>query len=104
MWREARMNDKKIKTLMTENRKRAEKKRDFYEKIRRDPAEFLQIHGRSVKIHIDSSISAAAEACLVPWRGDCTNMIDRFDARAHLDVMPTASSGKSVMSEEVSRG
>ena len=89
------MNDKKIKSLMTGHRKRAEKKRDFYEKIRRDPAEFLQVHGRPVKIHIDFAVSSAAESCLVGWRGDTSNMIDRFDARAHLDVIPDSGSSTS---------
>jgi len=91
MWREARLNDKKIKSLMSDHRKRAERRRDFYDKIRKDPVEFLQVHGRALKIHMDSSVSSAAESCMVPWREDHGNMIDRFDVRAHLDLIPTAN-------------
>ncbi len=27
----------------------------------------------------------------MPWQGDTSNMIDRFDARAHLDYIPEIS-------------
>ena len=108
MWQEARKNEKKIRSLMVDHKKRVERKKDFYERIRRDPVEFLQVHASAVRIHIDSAISAAAENCLMPWRGDKSNMIDRFDARAHLEDIPSTeqsepaapavSSGKSASS------
>jgi hypothetical protein len=28
----------------------------------------------------------------MPWQGDTDNMIDRFDVRAHLDIIPEVSS------------
>lgn len=91
MWHEAKKHEKKIRGIMIDHRRRAEKKREFYESIRQDPALYLQIHGQQMKIYIDPIISQAAESSLVPWMGDETNMIDRFDARTNLDIIPTAS-------------
>lgn len=87
MWHEARKHERKIRGMIVDYKKRAERRREFYEKIRRDPAQFLQIHGRLAKIHVDASISTAAENCLVPWHGDENNTIDRFDVRAHLGIV-----------------
>lgn len=43
----------------------------------------------------------------MPWQGNADNMIDRFDVRAHLDIIPeysstssTASSTKNPVAEE----
>ena len=91
MWQEARKQERKIRGMMVDYKKRAERRRDFYDKIRRDPAQFLQIHGRPLKVHIDASVSQAAENCLMPWCGDKNSMIDRFDGRAHLDSLPVDS-------------
>jgi arginine/serine-rich splicing factor 16 len=55
-----------------------------------DPTQFLQIHGRQCKIHLDPSIAAAADSAsaMMPWQGQADNLIDRFDVRAHLDYIP----------------
>ncbi|CAJ0955843.1 unnamed protein product [Ranitomeya imitator] len=57
---------------------------------KKDPAQFLQVHGRFCKIHLDSAVALAAESPvnMMPWQGDPNNMIDRFDVRAHLDYIP----------------
>ncbi|KAK3548556.1 hypothetical protein QTP70_014475 [Hemibagrus guttatus] len=59
--------------------------------LKKDPAQFLQVHGRTYKIHLDPAVALAAEspANMMPWQGDTNNMIDRFDVRAHLDYIPT---------------
>ncbi|CAK9293889.1 unnamed protein product [Gordionus sp. m RMFG-2023] len=87
MWEEARKQEKKIKGIMVDVRKRAERRRGFYDKIKADPVQFLQVHGRRGKINIDYSIAQAAEnpSNMMPWLGDTSNMIDRFDVRSHLD-------------------
>lgn len=67
-----------------------ERRREYYEKIKKDPAQFLQVHGRACKVHLDSAVALAAESPvnMMPWQGDTNNMIDRFDVRAHLDHIP----------------
>lgn len=76
---------------MVDFRRRAERRREFYDRIRSDPAAFLQIHGSQLKIHIDANLSSAADSSLMPWMGDNSNMIDRFDVRAHLDRLDIAN-------------
>ncbi|XP_040298118.1 CLK4-associating serine/arginine rich protein isoform X2 [Bufo bufo] len=89
MWHEARKHERKLRGMMVDYKKRAERRREYYEKIKKDPAQFLQVHGRSCKIHLDSAVALAAESPvnMMPWQGDPNNMIDRFDVRAHLDYI-----------------
>lgn len=91
MWHEARKQEKKIRGMLVDYRKRAERRQDFYERIKADPTQFLQVHGRKCKVHLDASVAAAAEnpAIMMPWQGQKDNLIDRFDVRAHLDYIPT---------------
>ncbi|XP_058454908.1 CLK4-associating serine/arginine rich protein [Malaya genurostris] len=93
MWHEARKQEKKIRGMLVDYRKRAERRQDFYERIKADPTQFLQVHGRKCKIHLDPSVAAAAEnpAIMMPWQGQKDNLIDRFDVRAHLDYIPTVT-------------
>lgn len=90
MWHEARRQERKIRGMLVDYRRRAERRRDFYEKIKADPTQFLQLHGRPTKIHLDSAVAAAADspATMMPWQGHADNLIDRFDVRAHLDFIP----------------
>lgn len=90
MWHEARKQERKIRGMLVDYRKRAERRRDFYEKIKADPTQFLQVHGRQSKIFLDPAIAAAADSAttMVPWQGNQDNLIDRFDVRAHLDFIP----------------
>ncbi|KAK5986785.1 Splicing factor [Trichostrongylus colubriformis] len=57
---------------------------------RKDPDQFMQLHGRKCIIHTDKSIAKAAEDnnILRKWQGDPSVMIDRFDVRSHLDFIP----------------
>lgn len=89
MWHEARKQEKKIRGLLVDYQRRAQRRKDYYEKIRADPTQFLQLHGRQCKVHIDPSIAIAANspATMMPWQGNEEIMIDRFDARAHLDFI-----------------
>ncbi|XP_053679903.1 CLK4-associating serine/arginine rich protein [Anopheles nili] len=89
MWHEARKQEKKIRGMLVDYRKRAERRQDFYERIKADPTQFLQVHGRKCKIHLDASVATAAEnpAIMMPWQGQKDNLIDRFDVRAHLDYI-----------------
>ncbi|XP_026493997.2 CLK4-associating serine/arginine rich protein [Vanessa tameamea] len=90
MWHEARKQERMIRGMIVDYRRRAERRKDFYEKIKAEPTQFLQLHGRQCKIHLDPAVAAAGEgpAIMMPWQGDINNMIDRFDVRAHLDIIP----------------
>ncbi|CAH2004273.1 unnamed protein product [Acanthoscelides obtectus] len=89
MWHEARRQERKIRGMLVDYRRRAERRRDFYEKIKADPTQFLQVHGRQCKIHLDPQVAAAADsAVMMPWQGNSDTLIDRFDGRAHLDYIP----------------
>ncbi|XP_068945089.1 CLK4-associating serine/arginine rich protein [Petaurus breviceps papuanus] len=90
MWHEARKHERKLRGMMVDYKKRAERRREYYEKIKKDPAQFLQVHGRACKVHLDSAVALAAESPvnMMPWQGDTNTMIDRFDVRAHLDYIP----------------
>uniref|UniRef100_K1PYS1 Splicing factor, arginine/serine-rich 16 n=1 Tax=Magallana gigas TaxID=29159 RepID=K1PYS1_MAGGI len=58
--------------------------------LKLDPTQFLRVYGRPVKVNLDPAVAIAAESpqSMMPWQGDKENMIDRFDVRAHLDIMP----------------
>lgn len=94
MWHEARRQEKKIRGLMVDYKKRAERRREFYEKIKADPAQFVRAYGRPCKINLEQAIALAAESpqSMMPWQGNSDNMIDRFDVRAHLDILPEEKS------------
>ncbi|XP_023349676.1 CLK4-associating serine/arginine rich protein [Eurytemora carolleeae] len=79
MWHEQRKEEKRIKGLLVDKRKRAERRRDYYEKIKTDPNQFLQVHGRPLKIHLDVNMALAADSPtnMMPWNGDKTILIDR---------------------------
>ncbi|CAH1264162.1 CLASRP [Branchiostoma lanceolatum] len=90
MWHEARRQEKKLRGMMVDYRKRAERRREYYEKIKMDPTQFLRVYGQHHKINLDPAVSFAAEGpgTMMPWQGDNENMVDRFDVRAHLDFIP----------------
>ncbi|XP_064537222.1 CLK4-associating serine/arginine rich protein isoform X3 [Drosophila montana] len=93
MWHEARKQERRIRGLIVDYRKRAERRQYFYDKIQADPTQFLQLHGRRSKIYLDPAVAAAGDgdAIIVPWQGHQDNLIDRFDVRAHLDyIAPVA--------------
>jgi len=107
MWHEQRKEEKRIRGMLVDRRKRAERRRDYYEKIRGDPNQFLQVHGSSIRVHLDPSIAIAADspANMMPWAGDSKIIIDRFDARANLDMIPENNfkANKAELSKEESR-
>ncbi|VDM25674.1 unnamed protein product [Toxocara canis] len=89
MWHEARRQEKLIRSQMIDSVKRNERRKLFYENVRKDPEQFMQIHGRRCQIHVDPAVARAAEASniLRKWQGDPQVLIDRFDARSHLDFI-----------------
>lgn len=104
MWHEARKQERKIRGMLVDYRRRAERRQDFYEKIKADPTQFMQIHGRKCKIHLDPAVAAAGEspAVMMPWQGQMDNLIDRFDGRAYLDIDRIPVVPKTKEAEDIS--
>jgi len=101
MWAEARKQEKKIRGIMVDHKKRAERRREYYEKIRQDPAQFLQISGRSYKLHIDHNATGPEPPnTIMPWQGNADILIDRFDVRAHLDYIAEVQNDENTYPEE----
>jgi len=96
MWQEAKKHEKLIRGIMIDYKQRAERRKGFYDKIKKDPAEFLQVWGIQSKIHIDASLAQAADnpSIMTKWNGDENTLIDRFDARSHLDYLPEYKESK----------
>lgn len=96
MWAEARKHEKKIRGIVIDLKKRAERRKAYYEAIKDDPVSYLRIHGQGMKVHLDPKISEQANACMMPWPGSSANSdddepkdeIDRFDVRVHLESIP----------------
>lgn len=61
MWHEARKQERRIRGLIVDYRKRAERRQYFYDKIQADPTQFLQLHGRRCKIYLDPAVAAAGD-------------------------------------------
>nr|AFK29244.1 CG6695-like protein [Drosophila buzzatii] len=104
MWHEARKQERRIRGLIVDYRKRAERRQYFYDKIQADPTQFLQLHGRRSKIYLDPAVAAAGDgdAIIVPWQGHQDNLIDRFDVRAHLDYIAPVPKNTNEQGEDES--
>ncbi|EDV28668.1 uncharacterized protein TRIADDRAFT_51816 [Trichoplax adhaerens] len=89
MWHEARKHEKKLRGMMVDWKKRAERRRQYYESLASDPFQQLRIVGVAAKIHINVVESSDS---MMQWRGQPDILIDRFDARAHLDYLPNFES------------
>ncbi|VDN96869.1 unnamed protein product [Rodentolepis nana] len=74
MWQEARKQEKHIRSVL------------FFQ--RQDPIKFIRVYGTSAKINLDIEVRKAAEnpKNMMPWVGDPSIIIDRFDARANLEM------------------
>ena len=59
MWSEARRQEKMIRGAMVDYRKRAERRSQYYERIKQDPAQFLRVHGTKVLIFLLCAIEAS---------------------------------------------
>ncbi|KAF7638376.1 DRY_EERY domain-containing protein [Meloidogyne graminicola] len=94
MWHEARKQEKAVRHKMVDSAKRHERRRQFYESVRREPDEFMQVHGQVMPIHVDTAIAEAAESpnILRKWQGDENILIDRFDVRVHLEQIQDGTS------------
>lgn len=101
MWHEARRHERKIRGMMVDYKKRSERRRLYYHRIKADPTQFLRLQGQSCKIYVeeDAAEIESATSELMPWQRDKSNMIDRFDVRANLDIIPEP--GNYLMSSDL---
>eukprot|EP00128_Syssomonas_multiformis_P001184 Colp12_sorted_trinity150504_noHs@21876 len=97
IWHAARAQEKIVRGMISDHRKRSEKRREFYEKNRGDPHQLLRIYGNRCQLHIDERITMPGKNPdgLMPWQGNGDNMIDRFDVRADMDFIPEYEEGIS---------
>ncbi|XP_066935971.1 CLK4-associating serine/arginine rich protein-like [Clytia hemisphaerica] len=102
MWQEARKQEKKLRGIMIDFKKRAERRQAYYAKMKTDPHQLMRFYGQKCKMHIltDSAKVTDTDGQLVPWQGDPEVMIDRFDVRAHLDFIPEKVNKPEEKSEE----
>ncbi|KAG0191235.1 hypothetical protein DFQ28_000676 [Apophysomyces sp. BC1034] len=94
MWHEARANEKRIKELMVDHKKRAERRRAYYDSKIGDPHQLLRVTGSATKLYPDAEQFYYHENTnnLMPWQGDPDVRIDRFDGRSLLDYIPESNS------------
>jgi arginine/serine-rich splicing factor 16 len=53
MWHEARKQEKKIREVMVDFQRRAERRREHYDKTKADPTSYLRIIGTACPLHLD---------------------------------------------------
>jgi len=102
MWQEARKQEKKIRGIMIDYKKRAERRQAYYTKMKMDPHQLIRIYGQKCKLNImgeSCTVMNNGDGQLMPWQGDAEVLIDRFDVRAHLDYIPE-DTAKSEEEEE----
>ncbi|CAM9243347.1 unnamed protein product [Ectocarpus sp. 12 AP-2014] len=85
---EARKHDKWLRKHAKENKARKERMKQFQRAHSRDHHQSLIIEGRPCKLYRDPAAGAVVEGALMPWNGRRDVLIDRFDARAVLDMVP----------------
>ncbi|CAG8748455.1 20496_t:CDS:10, partial [Racocetra persica] len=100
MWHAARQQEKKIKELMVDHKKRAERRRAYYESRLGDPSQLLRLTGTATKLFPNAEqhyFYENSEKSLMQWQGDAETRIDRFDGRALLDYLPPNVPNLSVL-------
>ncbi|KAI8645963.1 alternative splicing regulator-domain-containing protein, partial [Parasitella parasitica] len=99
MWQEAKANDKRIRELMVDHRRRAERRRAYYESRLGDPQQLIRVIGSSTKLYPDAEQFYYHENTenLMPWQANTDIKIDRFDGRSLLDFVPEANVGANLL-------
>ncbi|KAI7898333.1 alternative splicing regulator-domain-containing protein [Cokeromyces recurvatus] len=82
-----------IRELMADHRKRAERRRAYYESKLGDPQQLIRVIGSSSKLYPDAEQFYYHENPdnLMPWQGNPDIKIDRFDGRSLLDYIPDST-------------
>ncbi|KAF9584967.1 hypothetical protein BGW38_004450 [Lunasporangiospora selenospora] len=91
MWKTVVKEEKRIKDLLENTRRRAQRRRAYYESRLGDPMQLLRVSGTASKLVTNPEMYSFHEDSdnLMPWPGDSSVKIDRFDGRALLDFLPS---------------
>ncbi|KAI1312248.1 hypothetical protein EDD11_003005 [Mortierella claussenii] len=86
--------EKRVKELFENAKRRAQRRKAFYDSRLGDPMQLLRVSGTAVRLvaNPETYICDEESKNLMPWAIDPSIKIDRFDGRALLDFIPTASS------------
>jgi len=88
-YHEARKHERNIRKISKTNKDRAERRNAYLARQAKDPQSGLLVQGHRHKVTRECSETIfQVERALVPWQGRQDTLIDRFDARAHLDILP----------------
>ncbi|KAF9372066.1 hypothetical protein CPB97_001493, partial [Podila verticillata] len=91
MWKSVAKEEKRVKDLLGDAKKRAQRRRAYYDSKLGDPMQLLRVSGKATKLVTNPESYSFNEdpKNLMPWASDPAIRIDRFDGRALLDYLPT---------------
>ncbi|KAG0252342.1 hypothetical protein BG011_007025, partial [Mortierella polycephala] len=93
MWKTVAKEERRIKDLLEDARRRAQRRRAFYDSKLGDPIQLLRVSGVALQLVTNPENHAHNEDAknLMPWASDPSVRIDRFDGRALLDYLPSTT-------------
>ncbi|KAI8070427.1 alternative splicing regulator-domain-containing protein [Gongronella butleri] len=99
MWHETKANEKRVKEIMQEHKRRAERRKAYFDSKLGDPKQLLRVIGTNLKLYPSAEQYYYHENTknMIPWPGDPSIKIDRFDGRALLDELPPIRSGRTLL-------
>jgi arginine/serine-rich splicing factor 16 len=102
MWKACRKQEKVIRGMMADARRRAERKKEYFASKFADPLQSLRITNTGIEVLSDSKMYHFFESGgnMMPYQGNSDLMIDKYDGRALLASLEPSSSGKRILSEE----
>ncbi|KAF9273066.1 hypothetical protein BGZ68_001867 [Mortierella alpina] len=85
--------ERRVKELMDGAKRRAQRRKAFYDSKLGDPMQLLRVSGSSIRLVTNPEGYAHTEdpKSLMPWATDPAVKIDRFDGRALLDYLPSTT-------------
>lgn len=92
MWKACREQERKIQGIMHDHKKRAERKAAYFAEKFGDPMRAFSVVGLPASVNYDTAQYRLLEAgdSLMPWKEGSDLLVDRFDGRALIDIIPAA--------------
>ncbi|KAK3812185.1 MAG: hypothetical protein J3Q66DRAFT_349612, partial [Benniella sp.] len=93
MWKTVAKEEKRVKDLLENAKRRAQRRRAYYDSKLGDPLQLLRVSGTAVRLETNPETYTFNEDAksLMPWASDPSVKIDRFDGRALLDFLPSTT-------------